>query len=183
MIGARAEHTIESRRKLRIFDNLPGVGFAHGRHEVGKDNSDLHEIEHPIELEWACGVELRLVESRVCHRTARKGTLVREVMNRENRASTGKERIVSINLAHVSRDERGLVVMTMQNIHFQRRGPNKFECGALKENPTRGLIGVVLSGLRIHIDPLAIEEAVVSDQENTYSRTGQGCAVHVECEV
>ena len=42
----------------------------------------------------------------------------------------------------------------------------EFHDGSLKENPSVRLVRIVLSGLRIEIDSMAIEIAIVADQKD-----------------
>src|SRR5262245_60200465 len=70
--------------------NLPRISRTHRSNDVRIHDSDLHEVEDTIELEWAGRIKLRIVETRAPHGFPRKESLVAEIVNRVNRLSVRK---------------------------------------------------------------------------------------------
>src|SRR5262245_10677332 len=92
---------------LALLD-LPRIGRTHGSDDVRIHDSDLHEVEHTVELEWTGRIELRIVETRTPHGFPRKEPLVAKIVNRVDGASVCERIRTAIEPSKVSWNKRRL---------------------------------------------------------------------------
>src|ERR1051325_1194775 len=71
------------------------------------------------------------------------------------------------------------MIVTVNDVDAGKCQPDKFHRGAIKEDPAVGLVSEIPAGMRVDIQAVAIEEAVVADKDSLYGRTGKRAGMHV----
>ena len=128
-------------------------------------DADLHEVHHSVKFEWTHRIKIARAETGTHHYFPRKVSLITEVMDGEHGSSPGKRGSMAIKPGQVRRNQTGLMIVAMENVESRRGIRKELHDGALKENPTVGLIRIVISGRGIEIDTRAVEETIAGLQE------------------
>src|SRR5262249_44550006 len=83
----------------------------------------------------------------------------------------------------IGRDQAGLMIVTMQVVHWHSHHSHEFKRRSLKENPALCLVRIIFAGDGIHVDPVAVKEAIVSNKEDLHLRLSMRCAMNVEAKL
>src|SRR5262245_24327466 len=118
--AALAQQPVEVGAELRSL-NLPRVFRADGRDGGRKIDARFHRVRRIVELH---PVLINIpAESEFEHKIRVEGSLISQVVDREQRGRTREERVVGVNRRQISGDESRLPIVTMYDV---RGGADSF---------------------------------------------------------
>jgi len=168
-VGPRAQDALQTHAELGPALDLARVGRAHGRHRVGQNEPGFQVAHGAPVLERAHRLEVLLVKAGLERRVRRVDALEGEVVDRDDRARRGEERVAGVGDLQVGGDQRRVPVVGVRDVGLEVQRARRLESRARVEGEALVVDVEAVGGVSVERVPVAAVIVGVLEKDHVHA--------------